>query len=251
MHDNFFELGGHSLLAVQLASAMRQKLGVDVALSELFARPTLGQYAQAVALAGASALPPIEVRGEGELAVQSFAQQRLWFLDQLDKRAGAAYHVPVGVTLGGPLDEAALRRSLDTIVQRHEVLRTSFSLVDGQPVQTVNGTGRFALVIKDLSTSEDPQAQALQEAREEASEPFDLATGPLVRGRLLKLADNEHVLLATMHHIVSDGWSMGVLVRELGALYAAFSQGQDNPLPPLAIQYADYAVWQRRWLSGD
>jgi amino acid adenylation domain-containing protein len=252
LNDNFFVLGGHSLLAVQLASRVRGRLGVEVALTELFAHPMLGQFARVVERAGASALPPIVARERGDATVLSFSQQRLWFLDRLDKGASTAYHVMVGLRLSGELDTTALRMALDRIVERHEVLRTRFEVVDGEPVQRVEPCARFALAMHDLSGEADRDAReaaARQHVQAEAGEPFDLATGPLVRGRLLRLGEQEHVLLATMHHIASDGWSMGVLVREFGELYRAFSQGQADPLAPLAIQYADYAAWQRGWMT--
>jgi amino acid adenylation domain-containing protein len=252
VHDNFFELGGHSLLAVQVASAVRSRLGVEVPLSALFAGPTLGQFAQAVTQADASALPPIVPRGEQrEPARLSFAQQRLWFLDQLDQRAGAAYRIPLGVRLSGALDLDALHRALNRIIERHEALRTRFEVVNGQPVQCIAAHAPFVLARHDLGGAADVDAEVARHTSDEAAEPFDLAVGPLVRGRLLRLSEREHVLLVTMHHIVSDGWSISVLIREFGALYRAFSEGRGDPLAPLAIQYADYAAWQREWLAGE
>ncbi|MGS0897473.1 amino acid adenylation domain-containing protein, partial [Burkholderia stagnalis] len=249
LNDNFFARGGHSLLAVQLASRVRGRLGVDVALAELFAHPELGPFARAVEQAGASVLAPIVARDRGVAAVLSFSQQRLWFLDRLEKGASTAYHVMVGLRLSGELDAAALRMALDRIVARHEVLRTYFDVVDGEPVQRVTADACFALSVHDLSGGIDAQAQVRRHLEDEGDTPFDLAVGPLVRGRLLRLGEREHVLLATMHHIASDGWSMGVLVREFSDLYRAFSQGHADPLPPLAIQYADYAAWQRGWMT--
>ncbi|WP_414445210.1 amino acid adenylation domain-containing protein [Burkholderia sp. 22PA0106] len=251
VHDNFFELGGHSLLAVQVASAVRSRLGIEVPLAELFAHPTLALFASAVEHASASSLPPIAVRDTREAAPLSFAQQRLWFLDQLDRQAGAAYHIPVGVRLGGELHTEALQQALNRIVERHEVLRTRFAVVNGEPVQRIDAPARFALTTHDLATQADPQRDVQRHVDQEAAEPFDLASGPLVRGRLLRVSEHEHVLLVTMHHIVSDGWSIDLLVREFGALYRAFAEGRGDPLPPLAIQYGDYAAWQRHWLAGD
>ncbi|HET7866139.1 MAG TPA: amino acid adenylation domain-containing protein, partial [Burkholderiaceae bacterium] len=183
----------------------------------------------------------------------SLAQQRLWFLDRLDQRAGAAYHIPTGVRLQGRLDVPALQAALDRIVARHEVLRTCFEPTADGAMQRIAARDRgLALQHHDLSAlpAAEQQAQLRTLTNAEAAAPFDLAHGPLIRARLVRLADTDHVLLVTMHHIVSDGWSMGVLVREFGALYAAFAQGQADPLPPLPIQYADFAVWQRRWLEG-
>ncbi|MGS0897470.1 amino acid adenylation domain-containing protein, partial [Burkholderia stagnalis] len=251
LHDNFFDLGGHSLLAVRMTAAVRRELGVEVPLADLFAHPVLGRFARAVARADTSALPPIALRDASKPAPLSFAQQRLWFLDQLDKRASAAYHLPIGVRLRGALDVASLQRALDCIVERHEALRTRFDLADGEPLQHVDGPPRFALTTHDLSRLADPERELSSHVDAAAGELFDLAAGPLVRGSLLRLGEHEHVLLVTMHHIVGDGWSMGVLMHELGALYAAFGEGRADPLPPLALQYADYAAWQRRWLTGD
>ncbi|MGN6092485.1 MAG: non-ribosomal peptide synthetase, partial [Luteibacter jiangsuensis] len=185
----------------------------------------------------------------------SFAQERLWFLEQLGG-LGAAYHLPWGIRLWGPVDAGALRRALDGLVARHEALRTTVVAVAGVPTQRVvpAGESRFALVEQDIrgwGAPEAVEAELQRLATAEARAPFDLATGPLVRGRLIRLAEAEHVLLVTLHHIVSDGWSMGVLLNEVSALYGAFVRGEADPLPPLAVQYADYAVWQRRWVAGE
>jgi amino acid adenylation domain-containing protein len=251
-HDDFFALGGHSLLAVQLISRIRATLGLDVPLAELFAQPTLTGCAQRVAAGTASALPAIVPASRPQALPLSFAQQRLWFLAQLDERAGAAYAIPGGVRLKGSLDVAALHAAMNRLVARHEALRTCFGMVNGAPTQLIAPpvTG-LALSQVNLSGHSHPEAELERLAAEEASTPFDLARGPLVRARLIRLADHDHALLVTMHHIVSDGWSMGVLVHEFSALYAAFSQGQPEPLPPLPIQYADYALWQRRWITGE
>ena len=182
----------------------------------------------------------------------SFAQQRLWFLAQLDERAAAAYAIPCGIRLVGALNVAAVQAALDRIVERHEVLRTCFGSVDDAPVQLVaEAPAGFALQRVDLSGHAQPESALATVAAEEARAPFDLERGPLIRGRLLRLGERDHVLLVTMHHIVADGWSMGVLTREFGALYAACLHDRPDPLPPLALQYADYAVWQREHLSGE
>ncbi|WP_157376014.1 condensation domain-containing protein, partial [Burkholderia ubonensis] len=181
----------------------------------------------------------------------SLAQQRLWFLDQFED-TGAAYHIPGGLRLRGELNLPALQATLDRILARHESLRTTFSSVDGQPVQHIGPAASFALRHADLSPLALPAREAAlsQLAAEEASGPFDLARGPLIRGALVRLQPDEHVLLVTMHHIVSDGWSISVLVREVAALYPALLHERPVPLPPLTIQYADYALWQRARLSG-
>jgi hypothetical protein len=176
----------------------------------------------------------------------SSAQHRLWFLSQLEG-GSAAYHIPFGMRLAGPLDRRALQRALDRIVARHEVLRTSFGVLDGAPIQQIAGgaSSTFALRIDDVSADRDAHRIVAGYVEDETGAPFDLATGPLIRGRLIRQDDELHTLLITMHHIVSDGWSMRVLLRELGVLYGAFSEGRADPLPPLEVQYADYAVWQR------
>ncbi|MBA2674223.1 condensation domain-containing protein, partial [Ramlibacter sp.] len=248
---DFFALGGHSLLAMRLLSQLRTELGVEFPLGKLFEHPVLWAQAEAIGLAQRTALPPIEPASRTEALPLSFAQQRLWFLAQLAPES-RAYHIPLGLRLSGPLDRSALQQALDRIVARHEALRTSFALSGGQPVQRIApaDTG-FALRVQDLRDCPDTGAEVQALAAQEAVDAFDLSTGPLVRGRLLVLGDTEHVLLATLHHIVSDGWSMDVLTRELEALYTAFAEGRDDPLPPLPIQYADYAAWQRRWLDGE
>src|SRR3954463_8906898 len=169
----------------------------------------------------------------------SFAQQRLWFLDQLDPN-NPLFNVPVALRLSGTLDVPALQRSLGEILRRHESLRTTFPTEGGQPVQVVSPESSFHLPVVPAAEEE-----ARQRASQEAQKPFDLARGPLVRGSLLRLGEREHVLLLTMHHIVSDGWSLGILIRELAALYGG------SPLPELRFQYADYAAWQRQWLRGE
>ncbi|SFH02542.1 amino acid adenylation domain-containing protein [Duganella sp. CF458] len=250
-HDHFFELGGHSLLAVQMLGRLRQSLHVEASLRELFAQPQLADFA---AVLRRSDEDTITLADRSKPVPLSFAQQRLWFLNQLDGAASAAYHMPAALRLRGKLDRQALQAALDAVVARHESLRTFFTVEGGEPVQRfVPEQCGFAMAERSLAHLHGHEQElALEMAiADEASARFDLAAGPLVRGCLLRLSDDEHVLLITQHHIVTDGWSIGVLVREVSALYAAFIQGQANPLPPLAIQYADYAAWQRGWLEGD
>ena len=249
-HDHFFALGGHSLLAMQLLSRTRHALGRDVALAELFAHPVLADFARIVAQAKPSALPPIALADRQAPLPLSYAQQRLWFLAQLEDQASAAYHVPGGLRLLGALDRTALQSAMDRVVQRHEVLRTSFVLIDGTPMQHIAEARPFPLVVHDLASHPDARSELQRLSEEEATAPFDLGRGPLVRGCLVALGAQEHVLLVTLHHIVSDGWSLGRLTHELGVLYQAFSQGQPDPLRPLPIQYADYAQWQRQGAHG-
>ncbi|HEX6910941.1 MAG TPA: amino acid adenylation domain-containing protein, partial [Longimicrobium sp.] len=247
--DHFFELGGHSLLAVRLVSRIRQVMGAEADLGVVFLRPVLAELAEALAAAGRAGLPAIERADRGAPLPLSFAQQRLWFLEQMGG-LGATYHVPLGLRLRGALDREALVRALDRLVERHEVLRTTFALVDGEPEQRIAPeTTRFTLLEHDLAGEGSKALRRV--AAEEATAPFDLERGPLFRGRLVRTAGDDHVLLLTLHHVVADGWSIGVLVDELGALYAAFQSGGSDPLPALPVQYADYAAWQRRWVRDE
>ncbi|HYR09716.1 MAG TPA: amino acid adenylation domain-containing protein, partial [Longimicrobium sp.] len=248
--DNFFDLGGHSLLAVRVISRMRQVLGAEVGIAGVFERPVLADLARAIEGAARTGLPPIERVDRGGRLPLSFAQQRLWFLEQLGD-IGSTYHIPTRLRLGGDLDRPALRRALDAIAARHEALRTTFVEVEGEPVQRIAEESRFHLLEHDLGDHPDAAAELRRLAAEEAGAPFDLEQGPLIRGRLVRLPADDHVLLVTMHHIVSDGWSMEVLTRELGTLYDAFRRGEADPLPPLPVQYADYAAWQRKWVAGE
>jgi len=252
-HDNFFELGGHSLLAVRMISRVRPALGVEVALSALFAQPVLADFACSLANAASTTLPIIGCAEPNERRALSFAQQRLWFLAQMGEEVSAAYHIPAGLRLSGVLDHDALRCALDRIVMRHEALRTSFTVIDGTPVQHIapEAGSHFYLREHNLQGQADLTRGRERLIAEEATTPFDLEHGPLIRGRLIREGEQEHVLLITMHHIVSDAWSKGVWARELSALYEAYRCGEADPLPALEIQYADYAAWQRRWVSGD
>jgi amino acid adenylation domain-containing protein len=248
--DHFFEVGGHSLLAVRLISRVRRALGVEVALGVVFERPVLADLARAIDDAARTELPPIEPADRSAPLPLSFAQQRLWFLEQMGD-LGSTYHIPTRLRLGGELDRDALVRTLDRIVERHEALRTTFVEVEGEPVQRIAEASRFHLLEHDLGGHADAEAELRRLLAEEWATPFDLEHGPLIRGRLVRMAEDDHVLLITLHHIVSDGWSRGVLTRELGALYAAFREGKPDPLPALPIQYADYALWQRTWVEGE
>ncbi|HEY3581866.1 MAG TPA: amino acid adenylation domain-containing protein, partial [Pyrinomonadaceae bacterium] len=259
VNDNFFELGGHSLLATQVMSRVREAFGIEIALRSLFERPTVGELAETIEerLGTEAGLPPktkqVEraVR-EGNTMPLSFAQQRLWFIDQLEP-GNPVYNTPRGVRLRGVLDVAALEHALTTLVRRHESLRTTFRDLHGEPAQVIGNAEPFTVIVEDLSGL--PEATREEAAhrliREEALRPFDLSAGPLMRARLLRLAKDEHILLVSLHHIISDGWSMGVLVREVAALYEAYASGTESALKDLSLQYADYAVWQREWLQGE
>ena len=256
INDNFFELGGHSLLAMQVMSRIRDLLGVEVPLRSLFSDPTPAAIAVAVEqerMAGEkiSAPPLVRVERNQELPL-SFAQQRLWLIDQLHP-GNTAYNISYAVRLNGNLDVGALRKSFNEIVARHEVLRTSFPVRDGEPRLSISSVADVQLNCLDFSTAEISEQPHLirQAVKQEAKRGFDLSRGPLVRAQLIKASEDEHVLVVGMHHIVSDGWSMGVIIREFSQLYESFSQEQESPLAELEIQYADYATWQRSWLQGD
>src|SRR6185503_4349952 len=191
-------------------------------------------------------------RTESVPAPLSFAQQRIWFLDQLEPES-PLYNIHMGVELSGPLNVSVLQRSIAEILRRHEALRTTFAVIDDRPVQVINKSAVFKLPVHDLQELDESQRQLRVSAWAEKSarQRFDLTTGPLLRADLLRLGEIEHVLLLTIHHIISDGWSVGVFVRELAALYEAYAAGRPSPLQELSIQYADFAGWQRSWLQGE
>ncbi|MEM7356085.1 MAG: condensation domain-containing protein, partial [Acidobacteriota bacterium] len=259
VHDDFFELGGHSLLATQVLTRLRDRFDRELDLGVLFDRPTVAALAERVR--DAQVIPPSESTALGEALVPeprrdntvlplSYAQQRMWFIEQLEP-GGSAYILLSVLRFNGALDIQALDASLQSIVGRHEALRTCFPTRQGQPVQQIAASLRIALPRVDLSglSGQSRQAEALRLAAEEGRRPFDLARGPLLRILLLRLADDEHVVASAMHHIVSDAWSMEILSRELAFFYAAKVRCETPSLPGLRIQYADYARWQERWLE--
>jgi amino acid adenylation domain-containing protein len=252
-HEDFFALGGHSLKATQVVSRLRQLFQIELPLRGLFAAPTVAELARSVEAlrdGDATPLPPVSraPRAEGGLPL-TFAQQRLWFIDQLEP-GGITYNIPSVIRLTGPLDLKALEETLTEIVRRHETLRTTFRAEAGRPSQFISPAEPLTLTLHDLSDAREPEIEAERLALEDARRPFDLTRGPLLRPSLLRLGEETHLLLLNMHHIVSDGWSSGVLLREVSALYTSFRAGAPSPLPELEIQYGDYAVWQRTWFEG-
>jgi amino acid adenylation domain-containing protein len=254
--DNFFKLGGHSLLAMRVIARVREEFEVDLPLRSLFETPGVRELARRVEAAQRDglglAVPSLRVGLRPDVLPLSHAQERLWLLEQMGG-LGSAYHIPAAVRLRGELDVGALERAFATVVERHEVLRTRFVVEDGNPVQVVDPPGLSGLAIEDLS--DVPKGERATTARERVNaltqQRFDFERGPLFRAYLLRLSADEHVAVVVMHHIVSDGWSIGVLIREVSALYAAYSGRLSSPLPALPVQYADYALWQRGWLRGE
>jgi amino acid adenylation domain-containing protein len=250
--DSFFALGGHSLLAMRVIARIQKQLAVVITLGHLFAHPILADLASTLSSATRAELPPIGLAHRDDRIPLSFAQKRLWFLAQMEE-VSKAYHIPTAVRLTGDLDVYALRRALDRLVARHEALRTTFALSDGEPVQRISSPGdsKFQLMEHDLRMHANPTIELEALAAEEANASFNLHTGPLARGRLVRESEDIYTLLITMHHIVSDGWSMGIFCEELSALYAAFKREEEDSLPELPIQYADYAVWEQKWMEEE
>ncbi|HZE69985.1 MAG TPA: amino acid adenylation domain-containing protein [Pyrinomonadaceae bacterium] len=255
IHDNFFELGGHSLLATQVVSRLRKAFDMEFPLRWIFESPIVGELAARIEKATVDSNRPgviPVVPGKRDRVPLSFAQQRLWFLTQLQPES-PFYNVAFAFHLsGGALDHAALARAFEMIVARHEALRTVFDTVDDEPVQRILATQPLSLKSIDLTGGPlDRKQEARKLLKSEAERHFDLKQGPLFRAMLVRLDEAEHILLLCTHHIVSDGWSAAILLRELGALYEAYSSQKPSPLPELRIQYADYAVWQRNWLREE
>ncbi|MEM7350068.1 MAG: amino acid adenylation domain-containing protein [Acidobacteriota bacterium] len=255
IHESFFQIGGHSLLATQLLTRVRNALGVEVALRELFEAPTVAGLAAAIDNAGKQELPslPLVARENRVQALPlSFAQQRLWFLDRLET-LGATYNIALGMRLEGRIDRAALTASLGALSQRHEVLRTVFDSRDGEPIQIVGEQAQLPLRVIDLrsvaASQRDRLAAELIET--EARQPFDLTRGPLARVTLLQLADESYLGVLNLHHITADAWSLGIFLRELESLYRSGGDAAEAGLAELPVQYGDFATWQRRWLTGD
>ncbi len=252
--DDFFALGGHSLKATQLSTRAAKTLGVNLPLAIIFDHPVLRDLAAWTAHnSGLLASAPLQAQERPQHIPASFAQERLWLIDQMAP-GQVAYNMPAALRLRGSLNVAALARSFGEIVNRHESLRTAFGSVNGQTTQIIAppvDASRWPLPTHDLSAlpAAEREPQARQQAAHEAAQAFDLTQPPLLRTQLLRLADDDHVLLATLHHITADGWSLGVLVQELSQIYPALCAGHAHGLAPLAVQYADFAIWQRAWLS--
>ncbi|PYS77698.1 MAG: hypothetical protein DMF66_08945, partial [Acidobacteria bacterium] len=254
--DNFFDLGGHSLLAIQLASRLSREFKVEIPLGLIFESPTVAEQAGVIerlmrAERHVDELPLPPAPAEGDIPL-SFAQQRLWLLAQLEPES-LAYNIFKAVRLRGPLSARALERSLREIVRRHEALRTTVATKDRKLIQVVAPPQTFDLPLVELGglAAREREAETRRLIAEEAQRRFDLRRGPLLSARLLRLQEDEHVFLLTLHHIISDGWSLGLFVNEMAALYESFSRGEESPLAELPIQYKDFAVWQRRWLQGE
>jgi amino acid adenylation domain-containing protein len=253
-YDNFFERGGHSLLATRLISRVRDTFNISVPIRWLFDYPTLAEFSNALAARGSesnSAPPLLPVSRDVALPL-SFAQERLWFLNQLEPD-NPFYNIPLALRLVGDVKKFALQQALNELVQRHESLRTTFRPTDGQAVQSIASSLPISIGLLDLTvlSSTEQEAEARRLADADARKAFDLSRGPLLRAQLLQLGPEENVLLLSLHHIVSDGWSMGILTRDLCELYHAACEHRIPSLPELTVQYADFAAWQRSWLSGE
>jgi non-ribosomal peptide synthetase component F/acyl carrier protein len=256
LNDNFFELGGHSLLATQIVTRARDTFGQEITLRSLFETPTLAGLARTIELAQRAGhvpeAPPVKrISRDGPLLL-SFAQQRLWFLQQLVPDSDH-YNMSGVVRLEGTLRVDLLERAFAELVRRHEILHTTLTFLEKQPVQIIGKPVADQLLVVDLShlPASERNTETKRRIEAEAACPFDLERGPIMRVQLLRLSPEEHVLLVTMHHVACDGWSIGILVREVAAIYSAYLRDEESPLAELPIQYADFADWQRRWLQGE
>jgi amino acid adenylation domain-containing protein len=256
IHDNFFALGGHSLIAAQVIARVRQTLGVELPLRAMFEAPTIAQFsgiieAERRARTGVVVPPITRVPREAQSPL-SYSQQRLWFLNQLEP-GSPAYNISAMYRMRGQLNVAALEQTINEIVRRHDSLRTTFHNVDGSPVARIAPDLSLSLIPQNVAGADQAarEAELSRLARQEATTSFDLATGPLVRATLLRVGEEDHALVIVVHHIVGDGWSGTLIAGELAALYEAFAHERPSPLPELAVQYTDFAVWQRQWLAGE
>jgi amino acid adenylation domain-containing protein len=256
VEDNFFEIGGHSLLATQIASRLREHFHIAVPVRAVFESPSIAELAKRMDNSRRAEQgiipPPITPVPRSQPMPLSFAQERLWVLDQIEPR-NPLYNIPRTLRLRGALRVDSLERAINEIVRRHESQRTTFTVKDGHPVQVIASSTTISLVVEDLTPI--PEAERENRARaiaiQESTRPFDLSQAPLVRAHLLRLGLEDHVLQLTMHHIISDAWSAGIFLQEMSALYEAFCLGAASPLPELKVQYADYAAQERTWLQGE
>ena len=252
VHDDFFDFGGHSLLATQLISRIRERFHINVALRSFFEAPTPAALTQLLkSESNGSSLPLLRRHSGRDRFPLSLSQQRLWFIEQFEP-GNTLYHIPLAMRLQGQLSVAALEKAFRVLIARHETLRTAFAVIDDEPRQIVSATFSFALQLKDLRDlpEQEREATAITLASHYTQEPFDFTQPPLLRASLLQLAAREHILTIVMHHMISDGWSVGVMMHELSVAYEAAARGMAAELKELPIQYGDYAVWQREWLSG-
>ncbi len=256
VESNFFDLGGHSLMATQVISRIRDAFAVDIDLKTLFETPTIAHIAREIdrLKKGRTGLeaPPMERVNRNQDLPLSFAQQRLWFLDQLEPNS-PAYNIPSALRLLGQLDVSLFEKSIRQLIKRHETLRTTFDDRGGKPVQVIHEQLDFHLEQIDFSplAEEDREHELMRQVKKDALLPFNLAKGPLFRARLIKMTDKEHVILFNMHHIISDGWSIGVMINEIALFYRALAEGKSLQADELDIQYADFAYWQQHWLQGE
>ncbi|MCP4000284.1 MAG: non-ribosomal peptide synthetase, partial [Gammaproteobacteria bacterium] len=252
INSHFFEAGGHSLLATRLVSRIRESFGIEMPLRVVFEKGLLKEQAEWLDYQQrGSELPPIVPLADDESLVLSFAQQRLWLLAQLEGQS-ATYNMPAALRIEGELNETALQHALSALIKRHDSFRLCFPVIDGVATVELNNV-YDPLSVTDLSELRDTeqQRQVTKRIADHAQIHFDMSSGPLLSLRLLKLGKQEQILLFNMHHIISDGWSIGVLIREWSHLYNAYAQDQEPQLPELPIQYTDYAAWQRNWLQGE
>jgi amino acid adenylation domain-containing protein len=249
IHDDFFELGGHSLLATRAVSAVRRKLNVELAIKDLFSHPTIARLTEHFGSQNRTSLPPIKPEPRDEYIPLSFSQERLWFIDRLE--GSVQYHVPAVFRLKGKLDKAALEHSFRTIVNRHEVLRTVIHEQEGQPSQFIKEKNQWTLRYIDGSAFMHDDTRLKLYTDGLIKEPFDLSKDDMLRASLISIGEQEHVLVVAMHHIASDGWSLSIIVREIAELYEAYTQHRQPELTDVEVQYADYAIWQRRHIRGE